>query len=68
MKLNKETRVTTPDGLGVIKEIECYGFRLGVRYGVLHDTYPANRIKGFYTNDILYYDENEVTETPLKGN
>jgi len=52
-----EDKVNTPDGIGTIKAVEhAISF---TRYGVLHDTYPSNRILGLYLNNILYYTKAE---------
>lgn len=59
IKIN--TIVNTPDGQGVVKDIESNGFIKLRRYGVLHDIFPTNRIK-MYKNNILYYFTNEVSQ------
>ncbi len=55
----------TPDGPGVVQAIEWFGngdadYRLGVE----HDIYPANRVPGFYRDDVLYYFPREVALLP----
>ena len=52
----------TPDGPGLVLTKEPFGngdsdLRLGVR----HYSYPVNRVKGMYLEDILYYFPQEVT-------
>lgn len=54
-------RVNTPDGVGTIVNIECVWRCSFNRYGVQHDTYPANRVPGMFTNDTLYYQAEELT-------
>ena len=57
---DKEKRVKTPDGIGTIKVSEIFSGRGEYRIGILHDTYPKNRIKGMYKDNILYYFLREV--------
>ena len=53
-------RVNTPHGVGTIKEIKAHrGFKT---YGVLHDIFPKQFSIGFFTNNILYYFDREITK------
>lgn len=61
MHIEPGLRVVTPDGAGVVSELEKYGWSSGTRIGVKHDEFPQNHIPGFFENDVLYYDENEIS-------
>ena len=54
--------VNTPDGPGrVICRERFNNGEYDYRVGVLHDTFPKNKPKGLYDDDVLYYFLREIT-------
>ena len=52
-------RVSTPDGVGIIKEIEDLKPFNGFRYGVFHDIFPSHK-PDIYEGNILFYQSREI--------
>ena len=52
--------VNTPDGKGIVKQVEEFTYNNTIMFGVKHDTYPQSRPKGMYKDDILYYQRKDL--------